>query len=291
MFSDNFGLDAYATAMEQGQPFIRLKLDTEQPVELGDFVGAFTAIASEYDRYVRRTRPDADPNATLFVREVRVGCIEADLIPWLTGGGALLLMSNANTLADFVKNYGGWLGRYVKKGGKLEDATSSQLKDFTAQVAAIANAPGSSLNVAAIEIKEGKQEVRAAFKFDTGEARAIREHVEDHRVEMEKRTDADHKRVLMQFTRSDIGNVKLGKRSGELVRIDAVGGSKRLPLIYASDLAEQRIKHEIKDAQDNVFKKGFVVDVNVEMAGERVIAYRVTHLHQVIDIPDDDVDE
>jgi predicted nucleic acid-binding Zn ribbon protein len=61
-----------------------------------------------------------------------------------------------------------------------------------------------------------------------------------------------------------------------------------LPLIYASDLAEQRIKHEISEADDNVFRKGFIVDVNVETRGGRPVAYRIANLHQVIELPDDD---
>ena len=63
---------------------------------------------------------------------------------------------------------------------------------------------------------------------------------------------------------------------------------RSLPLIYASELAEQQIKHEIAEAEENVFKKGFVVDVNVEMRAAKPIAYKVTHLHQVFDLPDDD---
>ena len=276
--------------MGANQPFIRLKLDTDQPIELGEFVGAFTALAAEYDRYIRSNRPDADPAATLFVKDVRAGCVEADLVPWLIATSPLL-MANANTLADFVKNYGSWLARYLHKGDKVSAAPASQLKDFSSQVAAIANAPGSTLSIAAIEIEDGVQKVRAAFKFDSDEASTIRENVEQHKQELERRTDAEHNRVLMQFTRSDVGNAKLGKRSGELVRVHSVGGDRSLPLIYASDLAEQRIKHEIKDAQDNVYKKGFVVDVNVELAGDRLLAYRVTHLHQVIDLPDTEQDQ
>jgi hypothetical protein len=40
-------------------------------------------------------------------------------------------------------------------------------------------------------------------------------------------------------------------------------------VIYASDLAEQRIKHEI--TEDDT----------------KPVAYRVTHIHDVIDLPDD----
>lgn len=270
-------------------PIIRLKLDTSDPIELGEFVGAFTALAAEYDRYVRQTKPDADPNATMFVKEVRAGCIEAELFPMLAGlaSTAMVALENANTIAAFVQHYGNALGVYLPAGGKSGDATVTQLKDFTDQVAAIANSPNSSIEVAAIEIRDGEKETKAAFKFDTSQARQIRDHVDDHRRVLEATTNATHSRVLMVFRRSDADGAKVGKRSGELVRIDAISPNK-LPLIYASDLAERQIKHEITEAADNVFKKGFIVDVNVERRGERIIAYRVMHLYQVIDLDDED---
>jgi predicted nucleic acid-binding Zn ribbon protein len=50
--------------------------------------------------------------------------------------------------------------------------------------------------------------------------------------------------------------------------------------------AEERIRHEIADADENVYKKGFDVDVNVEVRGGRPIAYRVVAVHSVIDLSD-----
>lgn len=57
-------------------------------------------------------------------------------------------------------------------------------------------------------------------------------------------------------------------------------------LIYASEMVEQRIKTEIRDADDNIYKKGFIVDANVQMRLGRVVGYAVTEVHQVIDLPD-----
>jgi hypothetical protein len=59
-----------------------------------------------------------------------------------------------------------------------------------------------------------------------------------------------------------------------------------LTLVYASELAEERIKHEIREAEDNLFKKGFVVDVNIVTKSGKAVAYRVTNLHHLIDPPD-----
>jgi hypothetical protein len=88
----------------------------------------------------------------------------------------------------------------------------------------------------------------------------------------------------MIFRQANVRGAPVGKRTGEWVQIEAIS-DKELPLIYASDLAEQHIKHEIAEAEDNVFKKGFSVDVNVETRGGRAVAYRVTNIHQVIELP------
>lgn len=71
---------------------------------------------------------------------------------------------------------------------------------------------------------------------------------------MEHSSRADYQRVLMVFTRSDVSTVAVGKSTGERVKIEDLS-DRPLPLIYASELAEEQIKHEITDASDNVFKR------------------------------------
>ncbi|WP_125469945.1 hypothetical protein [Caulobacter vibrioides] len=290
MSSDNSKLRSYGAAMEHGQPFIRLRLDVKEPIELTDFVSTFTSVAAEYERFIKTERPDRPGEATLFVKEVRAGSIIADLVPFLaTAGGAetiVKVLDGANTVAEFVEHYGGRLSAFLKPGGRVEGAGKGELKDFYDQVAAVAATPQSSLEIAAFEIENGAYKAKAAFKFDTSQAREIRERVEEQKVLVDHKSGANHPRVLMVFTRSDVRSQAIGKRSGELVKIEALS-PKSLPLIYASELAEQQIKHEITEAEDNVFKKGFVVDVSAEVRGGKMIAYRVTELHQVIDLDDE----
>ena len=57
--------------------------------------------------------------------------------------------------------------------------------------------------------------------------------------------------------------------------------------MYASEMAEERIKHEIREADDNVYKKGFVVDVNVQYVGSKPKVYAIRNFHSIIDLPDD----
>lgn len=285
---DNPALRQYAAPMERGQPFIRLTLDVDQPIELSEFVGAFTAVGAEYDRYIRSIAPGLISEAALFVREVRQGSTIAELVPLgVAVASAIGVLSGANTVHEFVERYGKRLGSYLKPGGRAKDVSKSELKDFSEQVAAIANNPGSTLEVAALEIENGETRVRAAFKFDTRDAREIQQRVAEHKRELDHNERADRERVLMVFTRSDIGTTPLGKRSGEQVRIEAISNKSR-PLIYASEMAEQQIKFEINEADDNVYKKGFVVDVNIESRNGKPVAYSVTNLHQIIDLDEDE---
>jgi hypothetical protein len=90
----------------------------------------------------------------------------------------------------------------------------------------------------------------------------------------------------MVFTQSNIKDTATGKRTGERVKIGDIS-PRDMPLIYASDLAEQRIKHEVREADENVYKKRFVVDVNVQLVNDKPAAYRVTDVHQVIDLSSD----
>ena len=148
-----------------------------------------------------------------------------------------------------------------------------------AVVAAVAHDTNASLDLAVYE--NGKQ--RVAFSFTTQDARRAELNLIEQKAELERTTDADHKRVLMMFTRTNLGHAKAGARSGERVRIEAIHG-RDLPIVYASTLAEERIRHEIAEADDNVYKKAFDVDVNVEERDGKPIAYRIVGVHDVIDI-------
>lgn len=189
-----------------------------------------------------------------------------------------------NAVNEFVKHYGTKLKSYFKKNGMYEDANRSDLRDFMGTVAAIANDPNGKPSIEAVVFEDGKKKIKAAIKFNTKQAALAVRQIEEHQKKLEHKGHAEYERTLMIFKQSNVKDLPVGKRTGEWVQIENIS-DRELPLIYASALAEQRIKHEIREAEDNVYKKGFVVDVNLETKGGRPVAYRVTNLHQVIDLP------
>jgi hypothetical protein len=282
---DSFQRKTYSELMAEEPPHLVLKIEYKQPIEIGDFVGGFLAIESQFDRFVQERFPEQKTHPEVFVKEIRPGSIEADFLPYV--GTIVQFMEHVVVVEEFVKLYGARLAKYFTSGGRDESASKSDLTDFMRSVAAIARDPDASSTLEAVTFEDGKKKVRAALRFNTPQARKAVDEIEQHRRELEHGASADHERKLMVFVQSNIKDTQIGKRTGEWVLIEEIL-ERPLPLIYASELAEDRIKYEIREAEDNLYKKGFVVDVNVQLRGGRPIAYRVMNLHQVIDLPDDD---
>lgn len=276
--------------MEGHDPHIIMRLKTRDPIELGDFVAAFIALGNEYERFIKVNRPDLAPEARVYVREVRKGSIEAELVPMALAGAAAMLnsMDQIMILEQFVRLYGGRLSAFFQPGGRLPNATKTELVDFMDQVLAVANDPDGMTEIEAVEYRDGERKVRASIQFRTPQAKTARTQILDQRQELQNRSDVDHERVLMRFVRPSIEEVALGKRTGERALIDNVY-PRALPVVYASDLAEQRIRHEMRQSHENVFKKLFDVDVNVELRSDgKPMAYRIMTVHTVTDAPEDD---
>lgn len=267
--------------MQEVRAHIEVVIDTTEPVELGDFVSAFTSIAAQYRRYMRQNHPDLIDDTRIYVREVRPGSIIAELI--LIGASLIGIMDQIQIVHNFVTVYGEKLRRYLTGSGEVPDANKTELNEFMGSVAAIANSEHGAGTIKAVAYEDGKRQVKASIEFNKQEASRAVTRIEAHAQRLDAARSIDNSRVLMTFKRSDIGDAGVGMRSGERVIIGAIS-DRDLPLIYGSALAEQRIKDQMRNTDENIYRKGFVVDVKVETRGGRPIAYAVLHVHQIIDI-------
>lgn len=280
---------SYSQLMGEQKSILTLKIDTAEPVELRDFVGAFTSLANEFDRFVEAEHPNARTDPRMYVREVRSGCIEADMITGLASLAALGMsgMDQALILEDFVRRWGKRFTALVTNTvapGEIE--TKGELKDWADAAKSIASDPIAAHRLEVATFEDGKRDIRATFRFTASDARTALQNIEDRRAMLDKPDVETKTRVLMVFTRSDVNDANVGKRSGELVKIEEIS-EKALALMYGSEVTEAKIKHEIREADDNVYKKGFVVDVSVKLRNGKPAAYSVMNLHSVIDLPDD----
>jgi hypothetical protein len=138
----------------------------------------------------------------------------------------------------------------------------------------------------ATTFEDGQGKIRFGFKLKTPEARDVLNEIEMRQQIIRNDRTCRSLGGLMRFTRSAIGDVTVGKPSGEMVRIDEIS-DRPLALVLCVGIGRRKDQaHEIRDADGNVYKKGFVVDANVKFMGGRSVAYAVTNFHEVIELPD-----
>lgn len=287
---------SYPAIMGKQGAHIRLKLDTDEPMALGDFVGNFVGIGNQFEKFVARTHPELKAESEVFIKEVRSGSIEADLVAWVAGGGvtsasywALDKLDKMQIFSAFVDDMKRRISPYFSEGGREPSATKSDLSDFTKTVKAISRDPKGAVNLEAAEYEDGDRNVRASFKFTSAEAKRAEHEILEHRQELEAKTDENQERVLLQFVRPSIEASKPGKKGGERGVIESIA-RRALPVLYASTLAEERMLHEKMQLDGNVFRALFDVSVNVELSSQgRPIAYRITAVHSVIEDGDEDL--
>lgn len=276
----------YYSLMGEQPAHLILKLDTAEPVEIGDFVGAFTSLANEFERYIEQTYPGAHAEPRFYVREVRNGCIEADLITSISGivSAAITHMDQILILEDFVRRWG---VRFISlrdkniPDGELD--TREELKDFYKTAKSISCDPKAKHRLQAATYENGKTQVKVEFEFSAIEARTVEQNIEDRQRLLAAPAIAKRDRVLMLFTRTDVHDAAINKKSGERVVIKEIS-PKEMPVMFSSEMAEQEIREYIREADENVYKRGFVVDVFIQSSGDRIIAYSVSALHSVIDL-------
>lgn len=101
--------DAYACPINPGDPHLILRIETQYPIKLGEFVSTFVGLGSQYERFRDGEHPEARGEARFYVREVRAGSIIAELIPYSPYATPALGMimagvKHANDLVKFVDN-------------------------------------------------------------------------------------------------------------------------------------------------------------------------------------------
>ena len=166
---------SYEQAMADAEAILTLRIDTENPIELDSFVGAFTSLATEYRREMRAQFPDVDSDARIFVKEIRKGSYIADLIPYLAPiAPVIAVMDHALIMEKFVRVWGNRITALAT--GALGDWSPSkrELDAFLDAVQGVANdsSASSTLEAATFE-KEGRKVGRIFQILDQrGERRA-----------------------------------------------------------------------------------------------------------------------
>lgn len=273
---------AYSQIMEHGGAAVVVTLDMAEPVELRDFVATFAGLGGQFERYLRTERPDLEGDVKVYVKEVRKGSMEAVMVIASIYPQIITAIDHTLIVTDFVTRVARNVAAFSRPGGRLKGATKTELADIVDTVMATANDPNGRAQIKAVSYKGGREEVDFALEFFTPEAKATLQEIDGQFREIAAVTDYDHYGKLLTFYQS---NRKDSGKTGEKGIIEDIS-PKPLAVVYASDLARERIKSEMLSGDRNIYKLGFFVDVNVATRAGQPVAYRIKEVHEVIDLPD-----
>lgn len=270
--------------MENGGAAVVVSLDLAEPVEIHDFVSTFAGLGGQFERFLRAEKPDLDGEVKVYVKEVRKGSMEAVMVVASVYPQIISTMDHLQIASDFVSRIGRSIEAFRRPGGRLKNATKTELTEIIDTVMATANDPDGRASIKAVSYAKDGEKTDCLVEFNTAEARQAVTEIEGQFVEIAAVTDFDHENKLLTFYQS---NRKDSGKTGEKGIIEDIS-TKPLSVVYASDLARERIKGEMLEGERNIYKLGFFVDVNVVTKAGKPVAYRIKAVRDVIEIPDDD---
>ena len=268
--------------MDEGKSFVELRLDLQEPADLFDLVGALSAVANQFEQFIRREHQNLKGDARLFVKEIRKGSIIVELIPVI-----LPLIENMDRVLvvdGFVRRFGGLLTSY-SEGDKKDDLSRSDIKDLMGAVSIIANDPNGTSSISSVEYHKTKNTTRMKMEFDTSGAKRARETLQIQKAALELPSHELFENRMMIFVRTTVKSSETGRKTELQGLVESVH-SKPLAITFETDMARERIEGEIRDDEKNVYKKGFFVDLYMEKLQGRPVAYRVVSVRDIIPLPD-----
>ena len=262
---------------------IVVNLDLSQPIEISDFVSSFAGLGGQFERFLKDKHPELQGEVKVYIKEVRKGSLIAELIP--LAYNAIITTADHSVIAStFVKEISRKIDYFRSAGGRLPDASKTELTEIVDIVSGVANDPDGKATISALKYKKGKSTTEFEMEMTTREAKQMVQEIDAQFIEMEQKADFDYENELLIFYQS---NRKDTDKSGEKGIIENIS-TKPLAVVYASDLAKEHIKSEMLSGDRNIYKLGFFVDVNVPTQNGEPVAYKIKAVNDVIDLPDDD---
>ena len=258
---------------------LTVEIQNTRPIELLDFTAALLAVAEQFRAFVRRrAQPFIDDDYRLFVKEVRTGSIVAELVSYAT---QLPMLAPATPLiVQYAAELGDWFEFFkgVKDASELKEfllgTTKRDLQQVAQVIEPVAKDSGSQINFIA---KDGGSIVNH-FHISSLQANAVQNSIR-RQIEAlpETRSGRYEDQVLAIYQVRDDAADKPGDRA-IIERIDR----RPVKLRFASD----EVKDALLDTPENLFKRLFIVDVDVTEVGGRPVLYRVLAVKDSFDRPE-----
>lgn len=255
-------------------------IDHTKPIEVKDFIATLNAVGSLYSSYVKKNADCKElTSAKLYVEKIEKGCIDVYLCE-LASCAIIPFMENANTIFDFAKAIKDVVSYYTSGTGSEPKLSLSELKACKDLFAVSSNDRGGKTTIGAVS-KTARGNIYNNCTFNYLDSNSAQNQISRKEAELSAPPEdgEDIRRNQLMTIHQMVGDMTLDK--GNKAVIDAIT-RRKVGLLFDDD----EIKNQVLHMDGNPTKKAFYVDVSLMYANGKLAAYRVTRLHDIIDLDD-----
>lgn len=234
------------------------------------------SVGNLYSSYTRSQSGTCGENPKLYVKKIEKGSIDVYLVGALATA-TLSFMENANTVFEFSKRLKWMLEKYTKGVSDESEYTISELKELTNIFGVSAHDRYSTTSIGSVALGNIAPNIYNNCTFNFTESNSAQNQIAqeiDVRSKTMQQNELKNQLMTVHQMVGDKDKTKGNKAIIEAVENRAVG------LLFETDDLKMRILH----MDENPTKKAFYVDVVPMYVNGRLAAYKVTALHDIIDI-------
>lgn len=266
-----------ATAARPKDAALLIHVEHTKPIELTDFTTALNSVAGLYASYVKENGgSDAMAKSRLYVKKIEDGCIDIYLCE-LVSATLIPFLENANAVfgfADYVKRI---VDFFCHRKGDKPALTVEKCNEIAGMFSMSVKDNAGNTSISAIDSANPSVGFyKCTFNFtESNSAQNQVRQEKDALLETRPNTRSFKRELMVVYqVRGD-----QSKDKGNKAVIESLS-DKRLALLFDTD----ELKRDILFAEANPMTKGFLVDGEIFTVNNRDVAYKITALHDVIDL-------
>ncbi|MCX5815689.1 MAG: hypothetical protein NTX75_05525 [Proteobacteria bacterium] len=253
-------------------PIFTIKIKNQQPVELVDLTNSFFSLADEYKRFIGQDviqeSGDIPEEIKLYIKEIRTGSIEADLVAY--AAGMIPFLEHTKTVIEF--------GKYLKmaydyltgKSCSKPQLQKINYENLSAFVEPIAKDNASQINCQTII----NGDVNVYLDINSLEANAA-QNIAKREISLLREPIIGIKEKTLLYWYQARNDPK--SQVGDKAIIESIQTNPTKTIFRNDNIKSQMIYGE------NPFKSAYIVDVQVETIQGKPVVYKILDIHERID--------
>lgn len=253
---------------------ILIHIEHSKPIEINEFTTSLNAVGNLFSSFVQEKGNSRElTQAKLYVEKIEDCCIDIFLCETVTAS-IIPFMENMNVIFDFSAYLKNIFDFYKNGKGEKPELKPQEAKNLKDLLNITANDNQGEMAIGAVS-KSNKGNIFNNCTFNFIESNGVQNMLEREMKDLKSVSETEtHTRQLMT-----VFQMRKGEGIGNKAIIDAIS-KKPLSLLFESDALE----NEILNTMDNPMKKAYFVDVTLMTANGNPVAYKVTNLHEKIDL-------